>query len=74
MGEWIKCSERLPMEPDPEVLYETVTCLVSNGVHVGTSSFDRGHNSGTPWACWNNYGDIAPGEIAYWQPLPEPPK
>lgn len=74
MSEWIKCSERLPAEPEPGVIFDAVDYLVSNGVSVGVVSFERGHGCGMPWADWSNYGDIRKKDITHWQPLPEPPK
>ena len=73
MGEWIKCSDRLPREPEDGVLFDSIECLVSDGVEVGVCSFDRGHGCGTPWADWSFYGDLRKHTITHWQPLPEPP-
>jgi hypothetical protein len=74
MGEWIKCSERLPAKPDASIVFESVDYLVSDGERVRAVRFDRGHGGGKPWASWNTYGDIRPDHITHWQAMPEPPQ
>ena len=61
MGEWIKCSERMP-EP-----YEYV--LVTDGEHVEVKWWN-----GHIWDCWApRNSDISYKDVAHWMPLPEPP-
>ena len=73
MSKWIKCSDRLPSEPDTEVVFDSCGYLVSNGSHICIARFDRGHGCGKPWADWSDYADIRRGDITHWQPLPPPP-
>lgn len=75
MSEWIKCSERLPLEADSSVTFEQVSVLVSSGSgDVYQMDFARGGGHiGMPWAAWSAYGPLHASEIAHWTPLPEPP-
>ena len=64
MGEWIKCSERMPEE------FEDVR--VTDGVYVGVTWLDCD-------GCWDSWlapldVTVDPGEITHWMPLPEPPE
>lgn len=77
MSEWIKCSDRMPLEAPPEGAYADVEVLVTNGFLVeqmlceaGNPLTDKGYE---PWVSFSNYGAISPGEITNWMPLPEPP-
>ena len=74
MSEWISVSDRLPAEPDTEVVFDSVDFLVSNGERVCIARFDRGHGCGKPWAAWSDYADIRRDDITYWQPLPPLPE
>jgi len=74
MSEWIKCSERMPADPDASITFESVTYLVSDGGRVTAVDFERGHGCGKPWAAWTNYGDMPRSDITHWQPLPAPPE
>lgn len=59
MGEWIKCSERLPDSKE--------RCLVFTKSHdVGISRM-MGRNLRGEWTCCGY-------EVTHWMPLPEPPK
>lgn len=73
MGEWIKCSDRLPITPVDGQTYECVEVIVSDGKHVHFTEFKAG---GIPeaWAEFDSYGAIARSQITHWQPLPHPPK
>lgn len=67
MSEWIKCSERLPLEPDPRVRYEEITVLVSDDLgNVRPAEFARGgcHVS-MPWAAWSDYNAIPASKITH---------
>jgi hypothetical protein len=77
MSEWIKCSERMPLEYPAEGVYADVEVLVTDGVEVhqalcasGCPLTDNGYK---PWVEFSEYGCIAPSEITHWMPLPEPP-
>lgn len=75
MSEWIKCSERLPLEPDESVTFESLSVLATDrdGV-VRIMEFARGGGHiNMPWACWSGYGGLRPETITHWMPLPEPP-
>lgn len=73
MQNWIKCSERMPINPTSEEVYGQVQCLVTDGSIVGVCDYQSG-NRPEAWAYWSEYGDISPDEITHWQPLPEPPQ
>lgn len=72
MSEWISVNDRLPMEPDPTVTFESRAFIVTDGEQVGVCDFGRG-TCIKPWACWGDYGDIKPALITHWMPLPAPP-
>lgn len=64
MGEWIKCSERMPGD------FEAV--LASDGDNVEVMWRD----SCGLWDCWAE-GDgrmVGPYAVTHWMPLPEPPE
>lgn len=73
MGEWIKCSERLPIELDEMVRFESMAVLATDGSVVELCRFNSGHGCGKPWASWSTYNHISADKITHWQPLPEPP-
>ena len=75
MSEWIKCSDRLPLEPDKCVTFESITVLVSDECgNVKSAEFARGGGHiDMPWACWSDYNLIPASRITHWQPLPPPP-
>ena len=62
MGEWIKCSERMP-EHFSDV-------LVTNGVDVEVKWLDENY-------CWDSFtennSNIRSCEVTHWMLLPEPP-
>lgn len=70
---WISVDERLPMQPDANVTFESEDCLVTDGARVGISAFARGGAAGKPWACWSMYGDLPAGCITHWMTLPKVP-
>ncbi|HBP5411296.1 TPA: DUF551 domain-containing protein [Pseudomonas aeruginosa] len=75
MSEWIKCSDRLPLEPDPTVTFESVRVLASDrDGNIRESEFARGGGLiGKPWACWSLYSPLRPDDITHWMPFPAPP-
>ena len=73
-NEWIKCSERLPMDPSIDSVYDTLDVLVTDGDRVASMEFQRGHGCGKPWAAWTVYGPLHPNLVTHWMPLPEPPQ
>lgn len=71
MGEWIKCSERMPPDGD-EVL------IFTRSGHISLDAWDEVHEDpigmggptisiGHYWGAWE-YEDIS-----HWMPLPKPP-
>ncbi|MFU6299416.1 DUF551 domain-containing protein [Pseudomonas aeruginosa] len=76
MSEWIKCSDRLPLEPDPTVIFESVRVLTSDREgNVRECEFARGGGHlGIPWACWSTYNPLRTDDITHWMPLPAPPQ
>lgn len=77
MSEWIKCSERMPLEAPPEGTYADEEVLVTDGLLVeqmlcasGNPLTDKGYK---PWVSFSNYGAISLEEITHWMRLPEPP-
>lgn len=78
MREWIKVSDRMPLEAPPEGEYVATDVLASDGYRVaqvtctaGNPLTDSGH---IPWVEFTNYGEIGAEDITHWMPLPEPPK
>lgn len=76
MSQWIKCSDRLPLEPCAEVTYEQIEVLAANrNGDVAQMMFARGGGHiNLPWAAWDNYGAISRGEITHWMPMPDAPE
>ena len=70
--DWIKCSERLPLEIDAVTPYKTELVIVSDGQSVGFAVFETGNGCGNPWRAFSVYSDYS-GSIIYWRPLPQPP-
>lgn len=70
-AEWVKVSERMPLELSDEHISE-VEVIVTDGTTVGTCEYRRGYLP-RPWAEWSNYGDIDADEITHWQPMPSAP-
>lgn len=74
MSEWIKCSDRYPLELSETVVFEVVDVLVTDGVLVRVCDFQRGGASQLrPWRAWGKYGILDETGITHWMPLPEPP-
>lgn len=71
MSEWIKCSERMPLELSDEHT-DAVDVIVTDGEMVGVCECRSGYMP-YPWVEWSNYGDIDAKQITHWMPLPEPP-
>ena len=67
MGQWIKCSDRMPTSGVPLLV------CTSNGVVQRTIyDFDPSDNT---WQDWYEEHDKVPLEgFGYWQPLPSPPE
>lgn len=62
MGEWIKCSERMP-----PILIDV---RVTDGVREAVRYWD-----GDEWDCWSAPASDSSMEGAtHWMPLPEPPE
>lgn len=71
-AEWVKCSERMPLELSDEHISE-VEVIVTDGNKVGTCECRRGYMP-CPWVEWSNYGDIDAEKITHWMPLPAAPE
>jgi len=70
--QWIKCSERLPLDLSDRRVFREVEVIVTDGSVVGTCEYQAG-NMPREWAEWSNYGDIDANKITHWMPLPPPP-
>ena len=70
--EWIKCSERMPIELSDRRVFQEVEVIVTDGSVVGTCEYQSG-NRPLAWAEWSKYGDIESSKITHWMPLPPPP-
>ena len=61
MGEWIKCSERMPEELDD--------VLVTDGDNIEMKWWD-----GDDWDSWaERNSNICSDDVTHWMPLPTPP-
>ena len=69
MSEWIKCSERMPLTPYENCLYEDVEVQVFAGDNVFIAHYAIGALP-EPWGAWVD----AYADITHWKPLSEPPK
>lgn len=78
MSEWIKISERMPLENPLEGDYVAMDVLATDGFIVAMATCASGNpltgNGYEPWVAFTNYGDIDAEDITHWMPLPEPPK
>lgn len=71
---WVSVKERLPFKASPDVTFESVEVLVTDGKRVQVADFARGGGHiGDPWASWSQYSTIPAQWITHWMPLPEPP-
>lgn len=74
MSEWISVEDELPMGIAFGLKgMEEVKVLVTDGIDVSVSAFQRGSGGGFPWAAFDKYNDISPLSITHWMPLPETP-
>ena len=73
MSEWIKVSERMPLELDEIAVYRTVLVIVSNGFSVGFAVYEAGNGCGKPWRGFSQYSDYS-GNVTHWMPLPAAPE
>lgn len=71
MSEWIKCSEKMPLEKTG--FFSCIAVLVSDGVSVGVCECISG-DLPKPWVAFSSYGDVNGNDITHWQPLPPPPE
>lgn len=61
MGEWIKCSEMLPI---------LIDVLVADGTREAIRYWD-----GAEWDCWPELAsDVSTEGVTHWMPLPQPPE
>ena len=75
MGEWIKCSERMPKAETP------VLVMLNGEIRVAELRWDRPTYEETykPFRYWDDpYDDDGQDwevfDITHWMPLPEPPE
>jgi len=67
MSEWIRSSERLPLEDDGEVL-----ALMEDGrCEIAWATY--WHGARTDFACWTFRDPDEDRAATHWMPLPEPP-
>ena len=72
--QWISVEERLPLEKDSGVVFDSVTVLVTDGSLVKTAEYARGGaHIDAPWSDWSMYCEIPASHITHWMPLPPPP-
>ena len=77
---WVKCSERMPLEPPSEgdEDYKQVEVLVTDGLMVATmeccSACPKCDSGFAPWVEFTSYGPIPPKDVTHWMPLPATPK
>lgn len=66
MGEWIKCSERMPEEGAPVLVVSRVGSAVQNNVYEW---------DGNTWCDFRaDYGEYGKEVFSHWMPLPQPPE
>lgn len=69
--EWIKVSDKLPLDPKLVDKYATVDVIVASRLgEVFLDEFKCG-NTVTPW---HQFGDAVDGFITHWMPMPSPPE
>jgi len=73
---WIPVSDRLPLEYCLASVYSDITVIVTDGERVCEGDFQTGYGGAETghWRAWGAYGEIKPGEVTHWMPLPEPPR
>jgi len=74
MRKWISVEDRLPELLKENIVFESVSFIVTDGYYVGTCEYQWGNGCGRPWSKWSPYGDFPRHTITHWMPLPEPPK
>lgn len=73
MSEWIKTSERMPINLSDYKYLHSKAVIVTNGLDVAICECQAG-GLPEPWVAWSRYGDIDSDTITHWQPLPAPPQ
>lgn len=73
MSDWIKVSERLPLELDSVTPYKTEQVIVSDGTFVDFAIFETGNGCGVPWRGFSKHSTWIE-KITHWMPLPAPPE
>jgi len=74
--DWVKCSERMPIDIDEVRAYESKEVLATDGQMVTAIDCIAGIPSGNReefWCVFSPYGKMNPKEITHWMPLPKPP-
>lgn len=81
---WISVDDKLPPNNTPVLIYlddNVVVCELGLQNNITIACYDNGHGDDLP--CWFSVESqdcssvvmpiISPSEVAYWQPLPNPP-
>lgn len=70
--EWIKCSDRMPLDEITNPTYETIECIAfSDTAGVFTAHYSVGGcHVGKRWGEWSD----SYSNITHWMPLPKPPQ
>lgn len=74
--EWVKCSERMPLDINEIDVFKSVEVLVTDGKQVTATDCNAGIPNGDRdkfWCAFSKYGAMHPKIISHWMPLPEPP-
>lgn len=68
MGQWIKCSERMPEE-----FADVLVCTEDSQVYEGYYFVSRGNTPVWKIYCYSSLYANNNGIVTHWMPLPEPP-
>jgi len=71
MKKWISVKDRLPEPPRENIVFESVSFIVTDGKHVGVCDYQWGNGCGYPWSTWSSYGDFPRETITHWMKLQE---